>query len=152
MPFGSFPKLTAPGSVPMVVAVFSGLLIDSETPGTVLTFASNRGYEADSGAPNNQVDPIRAAIPATKVGILYGTVPQGSPVASAITFTVYKNGVATALTCTVPAGSPAGTSAVDNNPAHAVAFADSNELDVRVSGVAPMAGNVPYSGSVSSTP
>jgi hypothetical protein len=149
--FGAFPKSGVPVSTPMVVKSFSGILINSDSPGEIFTFAADIGGE--SAVPTtNQVDPILYPIVATTIGVLFGCVPQGAGTDSDLTFTLYKNGVATALTCTIPAASPAGTTAVDNNPAHAVAFGDGDKLDVRVSGVAPMGGDVPYSGSVSSTP
>lgn len=130
----------------MVEHLFSGVLVDPESATLAVTYASNPGTE-DFGTPNNQVDPVGFPVNARAYKVLRFNVPTGGP-SNATTATVYKNGVATTLTCTIAGGSPANTQAVDNNPAHAVAFVDGDRLDVRISCTGPFGGNFGFSGSV----
>jgi len=132
------------GSTAKAVALaFSGLLIDGES-GTNVDFAANIGTE-QVAAGNNQVDPIGFPVSARTINTLRACVPGGAA-STPITFTLYKNGVATAVTCTIPASSPANTTAADT--AHSVSFVDGDRLDVRVSAAAPMGANVGFSGTV----
>ncbi len=55
--------------------------------------------------------------------------PVGTGTA-AITGTLYKNGVATAMTCTIAGAQPAGATAVD--AAHPILFLDGDTFDVRI--------------------
>jgi hypothetical protein len=128
-----------------MIIPFSGLLLNSDTPGNVQTFLANNGWE--DVVPNAyQTDPIGFAIPAGNVTTLWACAPLG--VSTAITVTLYKNGVATALTCVLNSGTPYST-ASDTNPAHAVAFVAGDRFDILASGNAPFEGDVPVSGSIS---
>lgn len=146
-PLGAFP--TGGGPSPpesqLMIIPYSGILPNSDAPGEVFTFAANTGFEINLPA-NAQTDPIGYPIPAGNVTRLDACAPLGT--STAFTFTLYKNGVATALTCTI--NNPATYStAVDNNPAHAVAFAAGDRFDVQVSAVAPFESDTPFSGSIS---
>jgi len=127
-----------------MIIPYSGILFNSDSPGEVFTFPANPGIE-NTGATANQVDPIEFPLEAGQITVLRAVAPFGT--STAFTFTVYKNGVATALTCVINDPSPYA-SAVDNNPAHAVTFAAGDKFDVRVSAVAPFESDTPFSGSV----
>ena len=79
----------------------------------------------------NQTDPSRYPTSMRVISRLRACVPLGNSAAvGGTTFTLYKNGVATAMTCNIPASSGAGTKAVDE--AHPIVFADGDDFDVRV--------------------
>lgn len=112
--------------------------------GASFTFLSDPGFEAATIA-NDAVDPVRYPSPARTVQTLRGCAPLGTLLVP-VTFTLYKNGVATAMTCTIPASQPAGTKAVDS--AHPIAFAAGDDFDVRASVASVLAANLPVSASL----
>jgi hypothetical protein len=100
---------------------FSGTVVGGV--GAVLT------YFADTGpaAANNAVQLRRATSFRLATRLRVGVSANTS--GNAIVVTLYKNGVATAMTVTILAGSVAGTKFVDS--AHPILFLDGDDWDVR---------------------
>ena len=106
--FGAFP--TSGGGPPVVAQIitlhaFSGLLVDDGGGGAETWFASDIGVQQVNPSVLAPDSAIGYPISAHLVSRLRACAPIGT--SSALTFTVYKNGVATAITCTIPGGSPA---------------------------------------------
>ena len=147
MPFGAFPNGGDTPGGNSVLIPYSGLLVNSDTPGDVSTFAANEGWETITKT-GNQVDPIGFAIPASRITRLDAVAPTGT--STIFTFTLFKNGNPTALTCTIDDGT-AYAQGVDNNPAHAVDFVDGDRFDIQVTATAPFESSGAFSGSISGT-
>lgn len=100
---------------------------------------------AASGGGLGSLTPFRYPSSARIVSRLWLCAPNGSG-SNAVTATLMKNGVATAMTCTVAAGSPAGTFAVD--VAHPITFAATDEWDVRLTQAAAAEGVTVFSATL----
>jgi hypothetical protein len=117
-----------------VVGKFSGLITQAE--GAVFNYLSDDGIGEALIPGTNQVDPNRYPTSQRIISRLRACVPLGTPVGGAVTFTLYKNGVATAMTCTIAASSGAGTKASDL--VHPILFGDGDDYDLRAdAGVIP---------------
>jgi hypothetical protein len=117
-----------------VVGKFSGLLTQAE--GAVFNYLSDSGIGEAIIPGTNQVDPNRYPTSLRLITRLRGCVPLGTPAGGAVTFTLYKNGVATAATCTIAASASAGTKASDLS--HPILFLDGDDYDLRVNaGIIP---------------
>jgi|HubBroStandDraft_5_1064220.scaffolds.fasta_scaffold00702_9 hypothetical protein len=122
-------------SPPVVtVKAFSGILTSSE--GTVFTYLADTGIGESIVPGSNQVDPTRYPISFRLITRLRACAPLGTPAGGAVTFTLYKNGAATAMTCTIAASSGAGTKASDL--VHPILFLDGDDYDLRAdAGIIP---------------
>lgn len=129
-----------------VIRSFSGPLIDPGGGSGTSTFASDIGIQQVAAASLSADVQVGYPVSARLVTRIRGCAPLGSDTGQ--TYMVMKNGAPTALTCSVPGGSPPYTTAEDTNPAHAVLFADGDLLDVHVSTPGPMEGNEAFSGTV----
>jgi hypothetical protein len=126
-----------------VVKAFSGVILTSNSAPTF-------GYLADIGteAVNptaNQTDPIGYPTSARLITRLRGCQRVGTG-SQAPTFTLYKNGVATAQTVTLPASTGGQVTAVDL--AHPILFADGDTFDVRCDFATTAEGNQPVSATL----
>lgn len=120
------------------VKSFSGVIITS-AGGATHGFLTDVGISAVA-ITGNEPNAIQYPTSARLITRLRGGAPAGTG-AQAPTFTLYKNGVATAMTVTLPTGAPAGTNRVDS--AHPILFADGDTFDVRVDFDATSEGNQP---------
>lgn len=118
----------APGTV--IVKAFSAVLVNSEGAGS--GFMSDAGIGEALIPGSNQVDPNRYPTSARTITRLRACVPLGTTAGQSVTFTLYKNGVATAMTCAIAASQAAGAKAVDL--AHPITFADGDDYDVFANG------------------
>jgi hypothetical protein len=135
------PQATGPLAV---VGKFSGLLMLAEGT-SVFSYLADPGIGEAIIPTTNQVNPSRYPTSFRLINRLRGCAPLGTPAGGAVTFTLYKNAVATAVTCTIPASSGAGTKAVDAG--HTVIFLDGDDYDVRVdAGTIPS--NIPLSATI----
>jgi hypothetical protein len=143
MPWFSKGEGSSTPATKAVVKAFSGLVIASEDP--TFTYLSDSGIGEALIPANNQSDPNRYPSSARVINTLWGCAPLGTSAASTTRFTLYKNGIATAMTCVIPAASAPGTKASDT--AHSVAIADGEDFDVRVDvGIIP--DNLPVSATL----
>lgn len=112
--------------------------------------APTSGFATDVGIAavaitGNEATPMRYPTSARLITRLRLAGPVGSG-AQPATATLYKNGVATAMTCTLAAGRPTGVNAVDS--AHPILFADGDQFDVLISVATTSEGNVPFSATI----
>jgi hypothetical protein len=142
--FGPFPGVSAgPGAALSIVGKFSGTLVQ-EPEGTSGTFLSDVGELAptpyiNDGTPQNYGTSARV-IKRLRVTSKSGTGGK------AMVVTLYKNATAvgagaTAMTVTIPPGSPPGTTGVDL--VHPITFVDGDTFDV-VASMTSGTGDGPY--------
>lgn len=118
-------RIIAPGTAPNSITKFSGPLVGAV--GAQLTYFSDPGPFGASGE-NNQTTPcryptsMRLAIRLRVTNIFNNSV-------NATTVTLYKNGVATAMQVSIPAGSAAYTKFQDLS--HPILFGDNDDYDLR---------------------
>lgn len=124
------------------VKSFSGVLINSEGAGS--SFLADYGIGESIVPTNPQPDPCRYPTSLRLITRLRGCVPLGTTAGQSVTFTLYKNGVATAQTCAIAASQAAGAKAVDL--AHPILFADGDDFDVFASGT--INANLPISATL----
>lgn len=121
-----------------VVGKFSGVLINAGGAAAT-TFANDVGALQTANIATAQQYRTRQRL---VTGIRLST-PAGTPADSGLTATLFKNGVATTMTCTVAANQAAGSHASDVSDGHATIFADDDGVDVQLSGNSA-ATNIPY--------
>jgi hypothetical protein len=132
------------GSSPLTtVKSFSGVLQTSNS-------APSSGFATDVGIvavaiTGNESGPMRYPTSMRWITRLRLSAPLGSG-AQPLTATLYKNGSATAMTCTLTASSPASITAVD--AAHPILFADGDQFDVLISCATTAEGNQPFSATL----
>jgi hypothetical protein len=135
-------RIISLGTAPLgIVGKFSGVMISGEA-GASFSYLADAGIGEAIVPSTLQVDPTRYPTSLRLVTRLRACVPLGSST-QALTFTLYKNGAATAMTCTIVAAQPAGTKAVDT--AHPILFADGDDYDLRCDVPGVMAANVAVS-------
>ncbi len=122
-----------------LVRSFSGVMITAGG-GATTTYAAD--YSA--GQTANQATAQQYPVSTRLITRLRLCAPSGTPADSGLTATLYKNGVATAMTCTIPASQAAGTKAVDNT--HGILFGDADTFDVRINGAS--ASNIPFTATL----
>lgn len=111
--------VAGPGGPYTMVGKFSAVSGNAGAPSTVFMDDNSNG----TGAPNFLRYPTSARL----ITRLRLCAPVGTG-AHPPTATLYKNGVATLMTCTLGAGVGAGTNVVDS--AHPILFADGDTFDV----------------------
>lgn len=126
-------------SAPLATVKSFSTVIITSAGGATHGFMTDVGISAVAIIGNEPVA-IQYPTSARLITRLRGGAPSGTG-AQPPTFTLYKNGVATAMTVTLPTGAPAGTNAVDS--AHPILFADGDTFDVRVDFGATSEGNQP---------
>lgn len=117
------------------VGAFSGVLKNAGGA-AVSTFAAN--YSA--GQTANQATAQQYPVSVRLITKLRLCAPSGTPADSSLVATLYKNGVATTMTCTIAANQAAGSKASDT--AHPILFADGDTYDVKVNGAS--ASDIPF--------
>jgi hypothetical protein len=126
------------GTPPLAITQFAGSVVGAA--GAVVS------YLADTGpAAVNQVVALRRPT-SLRLATRLRVTNLVNTSANAVTVTLYKNAVATAMTVSIPAASAAAVKFVDS--AHPILFADGDDYDLRMDDAADVAGVVSVSAAL----
>lgn len=136
----------AAGFGPLARVKFSGAIVTS-AGGATISYLADTGAQLIAANLANQLYPTSVMLALRlRVTKLYGA----GVVTNSIVATLYRNGVATTMTVSIPPGDVVGTQYVDS--AHPQLFADGDTFDLRLddaadalAGVAPVSGVLEYS-------
>lgn len=124
--------------VPLTITQFAGSVIGAV--GAVVSYLADTGPVAA-----NQIVALRRPT-SLRLAMRLRVTNIVNSSANAVTVTLYKNAVATAMTVSIPAATAAATKFVDS--AHPILFADGDDYDLRMDDAADVAGVVSVSASL----
>jgi len=125
-------------AIPQAISTFSGSIIGAV--GAVISYLADTGPIAA-----NQIVPLRRPT-SLRLATRLRVTNLVNTSANAVTVTLYKNGVATAMVVSIPAATAANTKFSDL--VHPILFLDDDDFDLRMDDAADVAGVVTVSASL----